>query len=220
MIILLEEEGWRVGLEVVCKAEIDGQAAEGKLQLEGTEIRFHGLPKLRIAVPDLTAIEVRRGQLQLTWSGRTAVFHLGSDAEKWLLKIRYPKGRLDKLGVKEGLPETFRIGVVGVADEEFVAELEARAPKVFRRSIRDADILFVGITKAADLERIGGLRDMLKPDGAMWTVYPKGQKQLTQAMVMEAARSAGLVDTKVAAFSDTCSALKWVIPLAKRGVKE
>lgn len=205
-----------MGLEVVCRADIDGQTSEGKLQLERTELRFGGPPALKIAVPELTAMDAIRGQLQLHWNGRTAVFHLGRDAEKWLLKIRYPRGLLDKLGVKEGLPAMFRIAVVGVNDDDFLAELNARAPQVSRRAIRGADLLFVGIAKAADLLRIAGLRDSLRPNGALWTIYPKGQKQLTQAMVMEAGRAAGLVDTKVVGFSDACSALKWVIPVAKR----
>jgi len=66
------------------------------------------------------------------------------------------------------------------------------------------------------LVRIAGLVASLQPAGAIWTVYPKGQKHITQNDVMTAGKAAGLVDTKVVGFSDTHSALKWVIPVAKR----
>jgi hypothetical protein len=137
---------------------------------------------------------------------------LGKQAANWLQKIRYPRGRLDKLGVKEGLS----VVVVGVADEDFLSELESRVPKFARRAAKEADIAFVGIASASDLTRIGKLRTSIEPHGALWTIYPKGQKQLTQAMVMEAGKAAGLVDTKVVGFSETHSALKWVVPVAAR----
>ena len=48
-------------------------------------------------------------------------------------------------------------------------------------------------------------------------VSPKGKGALVKDTdVMAAAREAGLVDTKVVSFSDTHTALKLVIPVAKR----
>ncbi len=49
-----------------------------------------------------------------------------------------------------------------------------------------------------------------------WIVYPKGVKSITEAEVMKAGKAAGLVDTKVASFSSTHTALKMVIPVSKR----
>ena len=57
----------------------------------------------------------------------------------------------------------------------------------------------------------------MKPNGAIWVVAPKGKgAPLKDTEIMAAARSAGLVDTKVVSFSDSQTALKLVIPLAER----
>jgi hypothetical protein len=51
---------------------------------------------------------------------------------------------------------------------------------------------------------------------ALWIVYPKGQKQITENDVLAAGRKSGLKDVKVVGFSATHTALKFVIPLAER----
>ncbi len=56
----------------------------------------------------------------------------------------------------------------------------------------------------------------MKKNGALWVVYPKGQKHITENDVMAAAKSAGLVDVKVVSFSETHTALKLMIPLSHR----
>jgi hypothetical protein len=47
-------------------------------------------------------------------------------------------------------------------------------------------------------------------------VWAKGRKELNENHVRDAALDAGLVDVKVARFSATHSALKLVVPKAKR----
>jgi hypothetical protein len=51
---------------------------------------------------------------------------------------------------------------------------------------------------------------------ALWIVFPKGQKHITEDDVLAAGRKAGLKDVKVVGFSSTHTALKVVIPLSKR----
>jgi hypothetical protein len=51
---------------------------------------------------------------------------------------------------------------------------------------------------------------------ALWIVYPKGQKHITENDVLAAGRKAGLKDVKVVGFSPTHTALKFVIPLRSR----
>jgi hypothetical protein len=58
---------------------------------------------------------------------------------------------------------------------------------------------------------------VLKPTGAVWVVYPKGMAQIKENDVLAAGRAAGFVDTKVASFSATHTALKFMIPVAQRG---
>ena len=56
----------------------------------------------------------------------------------------------------------------------------------------------------------------MKGSAALWVVYPKGQKSITETDVIGAGRKAGLKDVKVVGFSATHTALKFVIPMEKR----
>ena len=56
----------------------------------------------------------------------------------------------------------------------------------------------------------------IAPNGSLWIVYPKGNKELKQDDIFKAGKSAGLVDVKVVSFSSTHTALKFVIPVSKR----
>jgi hypothetical protein len=51
---------------------------------------------------------------------------------------------------------------------------------------------------------------------ALWVVYRKGQKEITEMDVIGTGRKSGLKDVKVVGFSPTHTALKFVIPLHKR----
>jgi len=121
--------------------------------------------------------------------------------------------RLDKLGVKPGM----RVGVLGLADAAFRRELSTRTTDVTEGRVkRDSDIVFLALDAPAGLARLTALQRAIKPDGAIWVLWPKGRKQLTENMVRDAALARGLVDIKVAAFSETLSALKLVTPVAHR----
>ena len=76
-------------------------------------------------------------------------------------------------------------------------------------------VLFYHVT-AEDLKRFKSLEKSLKRNGGVWAVYPKGRKDMTENDVRRAGLEAGLVDIKVARFSDTHTALKFVIPVARR----
>ncbi len=57
---------------------------------------------------------------------------------------------------------------------------------------------------------------LTQENGATWVVFPKGRKDLREADFIRAGVAAGLVDNKVVRFSDTHTALRFVIPLARR----
>ena len=80
----------------------------------------------------------------------------------------------------------------------------------------ETDIVLLAAEAPAALEKLRPLQSFLKPAGAIWVVYPKGRKHITQNDVMAASHAAGLVDVKVAGFSETHTALKMVIPVNKR----
>jgi ABC-type sugar transport system substrate-binding protein len=77
-------------------------------------------------------------------------------------------------------------------------------------------LIFFGADTAAELKRVRALAKALAASGALWIVYPKGRKDITEVGVIHAGRAAGLKDVKVVGFSATHTALRFVIPVAKR----
>ena len=66
------------------------------------------------------------------------------------------------------------------------------------------------------VEKLNKLEPLLKRNGAIWIVYPKGLKLITEASVMAASKAANFVDNKTCRFSDTHTGLRVVIPIARR----
>lgn len=120
---------------------------------------------------------------------------------------------IDKLGVRPGA----RVAVLGIQDPSFWRQLEARTSHVARnRPRRQEDAIFLGVERPAELSRLPALEKHIKRNGAIWVVMPRGRQDIKDAHAMAAAPAAGLVDVKVVRFSDTHTALKLVIPLARR----
>ncbi len=202
-----------MGAELVCDVTWKRKTVRGKALLETNELLFRGDDlRLKIAFKTITAVDERDGSLRITTPDGVASFALGTKAVVWADKIRNPKSLIDKLGVK---PE-HRVVVLGVQDEEFLAQLTARAGDVSMRLRKNADVVFLGAETADGLVRLVKLRDAIKRDGMIWTVTPKGKGGVREADVMAAGKAAGLVDVKVAAFSATHTASKFVIPKAQR----
>lgn len=126
----------------------------------------------------------------------------------------YTAPRLDKLGVRPGA----RVALVGLSDADFEAELGGRTHDVTHgEPAPDTDLVFLAADDLAALEALGALRARIRPAGAIWVVSRKGRAAtLRDVEVIAAARSAGLVDNKVASFDQSRTALRLVIPLALR----
>src|SRR5262249_10377419 len=185
----------------------------GKALLESTELLFRGDFSLSIPFKEVSQVEARQGRLALRWPEGRATFELGPQAEKWALKIRYPRGLLDKLGVKPGA----LVAGVGVGDDSFRAQLRDRTESVRESQPGKAcDLGVVGMEKTGDLPRLSRLKGAIKENGAIWVVWPKGRPQFREDDVRAYGPQAGLVDVKVVSFSETLSALKMVIPVAQR----
>lgn len=203
-----------MGLERDCAARIGRARHEGRAQLESEEIRFRS-GELRLVIPfrSIRSIAVRGGRLEIAHGDAKVVLELNDQAERWAERIRSPKGRLDKLGVKPGM----RVATIAVADDAFAGELAERgARSVSGRGASACDLVFLGATTAADLDRLPALRERIMPDGAIWVVWPKGRPELREDDVRREALAAGLVDVKVVAFSAALSGLKLVIRRAER----
>jgi len=202
-----------MGLETRCTVRFGRKTSEGKALLETTEVIFRGDFKLVIPLRDVRTVRAANGRLEIAWPDGRAVFELGDAAAKWAAKIANPRTRIDKLGVKRGQ----RVSVVGVSEPEFTAELNARTAHArFGRIARGSNAIFLGVTALRDLARLGAAVLAMERDGAVWVVWPKGRRALNEDHVRAAAIAAGLVDVKVVAFSPALSALKLVIPVAKR----
>ena len=158
-------------------------------------------------------MESKNGELRLKTDEGLVVFELGERAEKWRQKIANPKSVVEKLGVKPGEP----VAVFGKLDGEFLKKLKEQKSAVSPGKVMDgASWTFIGIETREGLGEIKKIAGKMKGSTALWVVYPKGQKSITEMDVIGAGRKAGLKDVKVVGFSVTHTALKFVIPLEKR----
>ncbi len=91
-----------------------------------------------------------------------------------------------------------------------------QAAPYFRSALPSQSFVIFAVTRTVELVRLDALKNQIKKNGAIWVLWPKGRQELKSSDVRKAAADAGLVDVKVAAFSDALSALKLVIPVANR----
>jgi hypothetical protein len=205
-----------MGNEANCVASLGRQKGRGKALLETSELIFRSEDqalRLRIPFSTIKSAKAVDGQLRLEIPEGLAAFHLGANAEKWCNKILHPKTRVEKLGVKPGAA----VSLLGKFDGDFLAEMRALTPNV-----RDAvpssgsECIFFAASVAKELAQMPKLARSMQGDAALWVVYPKGQKSITENDVLSAGRKAGLKDVKVVGFSATHTALKFVIPVDRR----
>ncbi|HYI12633.1 MAG TPA: hypothetical protein VEK57_26515 [Thermoanaerobaculia bacterium] len=202
-----------MGSVLKAKLHFEGRTYDGEAMLETSEIVFRGEKRLVIPLAEIQSITARDGRLRVKHRDGEAELELGAQAAKWAEKIRNPKSVVQKLGIKPGQ----HVSLENFDDDAFAADLEKAGAQVHRgRARRNSDVILYGAGTRADLDRLKSLRDSLVPDGALWVIRPKGVKAITEADVMAAGKAAGLVDVKVVRFSDTHTAEKFVIPVARR----
>jgi hypothetical protein len=124
------------------------------------------------------------------------------------------KPLLDKLGVKPGS----KVAVVNLEDDEFLDLLRARTKDVVLGKPRTpCDIVFMGVNDASDLQRLKQVKGWIEPNGAIWAIRPKGKgSPLSDVDLIAGGLAAGLVDNKIASFSDTHGAMRFVFRLRDR----
>jgi hypothetical protein len=201
-----------MGLEARCICRLGKQTSEGKAHLDSDHLLFRGDFRLKLLFKEMKTVQADDGLLKIAMADGAASFELGPAAQKWAQKILHPPHRLDKLGVKPGMC----VVIMWVAEPVFHREVEKRQARVYAKPQKNADLIFLGAEEKSDLQRLAALPAFLKPGGAVWVVYPKGVKPITEADVRAASKAAGLVDTKVASFSVTHTGLKLMIPIASR----
>lgn len=202
-----------MGQEAECTVRWGRRTLRGRALLESTELLFRGDERLKLPFAAMRSIEAQDGVLRVTTDQGAAAFTLGPLAQKWADRIRNPKSVIDKLGVKPG----HVVSLVGLDDPAFAAQVRERTGVVSEgRAKAGSDLVFLGATTVTALKRLPALEKTIARNGGVWVVWPKGRRELTEDHVRAAAKQAGLTDVKVVAFSPTHSALKLVIPLARR----
>ena len=203
-----------MGNEAKCAVRKGGKRVLGKALLETSELIFRS-DALRLKIPfaEMKSVKAVDGELRLLSAEGTIVLEVGSQAEKWAHKILHPKSRMEKLGVKQGA----KVAVIGKLEAECEAELEGISPDFARGAIaRDAEWIFLAAETDKELARATNIARVMRGATALWIVYPKGRKEITENDVLRVGRKAGLKDVKVVGFSVTHTALKFVVPVEKR----
>ena len=202
-----------MGNEAACKVQFGKQQSEGKALLETSEILFRGDFRLKIPFSTIKSAKAVDGELRLQTANGPAIFRLGVAAEKWCDKILHPKSRIEKLGVK---PHA-KISLLGDFEADFLKELAALTKSVSNDKVAtDAEYIFFAADSQKALGALSKISKSMKGATALWIVYPKGQKQITEMDVLASGRKVDLKDVKVVGFSPTHTALKFVIPVAHR----
>src|SRR5271169_1208542 len=101
---------------------------------------------------------------------------------------------LDKLGIKP----IQRILILEIQDASFLNEIKPYAP-IFEETkpAADFDLVFLAAESKEDLKQFPRLRKIIKKNGAIWAVYPKGKQHIREIDVINAGKSFGLTDNKV-----------------------
>jgi hypothetical protein len=202
-----------MGNEVKCLVHFGKQRGEGRALLETSEIIFRGDFRRKIPFSTIKSAKAVDGELRLQTPEGLAVFHLGAAAEKWCDKILHPKSRIEKLGVNLGA----KVSLLGGFDADFLKEIAALTKSVSKGKVAPAtECIFFAASSKAELDALPKISKSMKGAAALWIVYPKGQKHITEIDVITAGRKCGLKDVKVVGFSSTHTSLKFVIPVDRR----
>lgn len=203
-----------MGSELQCKAKHLGKAGSGKALLETNEIIFRSEElRFKIQRKKIQSVNAANGNLRVKTAEGETVLVLGAAATKWLDKILHPKSRMEKLGVKAGQS----VKLMGPLDKTFKEELSASGGKLLGEGVSEnPDWIFFAAEVKKELVSTRAIARQLRGAAGLWIVYPKGKKEITENDVLSAGRAAGLRDVKVVGFSETHTALKFVIPAEKR----
>ncbi len=121
---------------------------------------------------------------------------------------------LDKLGVKPGS----KVAVVDLDDPGFLELVRGRTKDiVLGKPATACDLVFMGASEHRDLARLKEMKSWIEPNGAIWVIRRKGAgSPLRDTDLINAGLAAGLVDNKIASFSETHGAMRFVFRLRDR----
>jgi hypothetical protein len=204
-----------MGLEAQCTVRVGRKSGSGTAHLEADSLIFRGSLRLEIPFERVRDALVEGDALVVRTTDQEARFELGAEAaQRWLHSIREPKGLFEKLDLQ---PQS-RVAVVDVHDGPFLSALRERSASMAEGRVpQGATVIFFGVEARESLRKIAILRARMPETGTLWVIRPKGSHAISESDVFGALHGAGLVDTKVVAFSRTHTAHKAMIPVELRG---
>lgn len=209
-----------MGLETRCHVVVDGadgrrDDADAKVELEGEGLIVRGPARARVPRASITSLSIEGDTLVVTHAAGVLRLTLGDAAAKWMQKIQEgPKSRAHKLGAKPGM----RAMLIEVNDPTIGRELVEAGVTLLDEHVagRDAplDLVLVEVQRGEDLARITELAVTLGT-AALWVVHPNGTPEVGDVAIFAVAKRAGLVATKVMAFSAGMSAERLSVAKSK-----
>lgn len=197
-----------MGREVQCLCKIGSAQAPSKVLLEATEVIIRGELRRKIPLLSITDLRVSGTQLVFRTGKERVELDLGEEpAQKWLAAMQKPPATLaQKLGIKA---ET-RVQFLGDIDCSELSDAVAVGQRVQNGS---SDLIIARVDCVSSLQSaIQGSLCGMRSGAALWLVYPKGTSgEIGETIVREAARKAGLRDTKVASVSPRLTGLRFSI---------
>lgn len=194
-----------MGLETKTTAVFSHGTFDGKLHVDSRKLEFVS-PQMKwsIALGEGLTVNSREGRVAVSRGCERALFHLGPEAGKWAGKILAPPSRTQKLGIQ---PNS-KIWLSAGFDREFRAELK-RLPAGLTHKPEAARLALLMLTHRKHLARIDQLVKQLPIGTRFWVVWPKADRDIGQADVIQAARTLGMGPGKAAAFDDRLSAMRF-----------
>jgi len=110
------------------------------------------------------------------------------------------------------------VAIADLDDPGFLSLLRKRTADIVKgKPLEPVDLVFMGASSGEDLLRLQEVKKWIEPNGAIWVVRPKGGRAaIKDTDVIDAGLAAGLVDNKIASFSDTHGAMRLVFRLRDR----
>ena len=203
-----------MGTEVTTRVTIGTKKEMVKVLLETGAVIIRGKSGMTIPFKEMKSLASKGGSLSFSFKGEKITISVGEKAAKWFQKIKNPKSVLDKLGVTTDST----ISVINFKDEKFLSDIQKKAGAVtLGKAAKDSDLIFYEANSANEVEQLALLKKYLKPNGGIWVLSLKGKEATIKDIeVMRIGKKYGLVDNKVVGFSETHTALKFVIPKSQR----
>lgn len=193
-----------MGLERSCTVTLDGRSSAGKAHCGDGLLEFRGEFRISWKWQDLRIVDSEDGILKAVKGDQLAEFNLGDAEAKWKHAILNPKTWVDKMAMRLGQP--YRI--VGELEQELKDDLLS---KFGTTTEKDAEVVFLRMESNLDLSMLDAARSTLPPNGAVWTIFPKGQKSFKDNDIRNYGRTSGWIDVKIASVTETLTSMKLVL---------